>query len=51
MSLPAEEDVLAVLLLWAARPVVTNVDLTKQIEARWAYDAASDLEDAYVGAQ
>ena len=41
MSAVSEEDVLAVLLLWACRPVVTNVHASEQIEERWAYDAAT----------
>jgi hypothetical protein len=41
MTLPTEEDVLAVLLLWACRPTVMNAHSTQQLEDRWAYDAAA----------
>lgn len=44
-DLPAEEDVLAHLVLYAARPVTTNVDATAQMMERIAWNAAiADLD-------
>lgn len=41
LPLPTEEDVLAVLVLWACGPVTTNVDDTRQWNERVAWDAAT----------
>lgn len=50
-DLPTEEDVLAMLLLWAARPLVRNVDNTAQWQERTAFDAGVALtEDTQIPA-
>lgn len=41
LPLPTEEDVLAVLVLWACKPVTTDVDDTRQWNERVAWDAAT----------
>lgn len=38
--LPTEEDILAHLVLFGARPITTNSDATAQIEERLAWNAA-----------
>lgn len=44
MNLPTEEDILAHLVLYAARPITTNADSTEQMMERAAWNAATAFE-------